>query len=201
MAGKHGALNGTDDGAIPAFAYSDAYVRFWPQDFSILGRSIVIHGFNKTRIAAGNSKIPTSRSLSRQNAAFNAFPPPAVISPYDSTADLYWNPTGKPSTYNSPSSLPIVAPIQPTPAIVFSNGTSPVPSREYLDSLPYRFPYPLIPLSEALNVNIKKVRNTKGVEVLANIPSTEKIPFVSRVSSLSPGTSLVLLIIVFRDTR
>ena len=79
LSGKHGALNGTSTGKIAAFAYSDDLVRFFPEPFSILGRSIIIHGFNKTRLAGG-----------------------LIISPYDGTADMNWNPTGKPSTYNPP---------------------------------------------------------------------------------------------------
>lgn len=52
LAGRHGKLNGS----LPVLniSYVDNYLRFWPQPFSILGRSIVLHAPNSTRIACGN---------------------------------------------------------------------------------------------------------------------------------------------------
>ncbi|KAL7409313.1 hypothetical protein BDY24DRAFT_403754 [Mrakia frigida] len=154
LSGKHGNLNGTSNGKIPAFAYSDDFVRFFPEEFSLLGRSIILHGFNKTRLAGGD-----------------------IISPYDGTADVHWNPTGKPSTYNPPSSLPTRAPVQPTPAIIWSNGTVADLNRTKLDSLPYPFPFPLLGISESLNVKLGSKENTKGIKLPTNEPSDEAPPF------------------------
>jgi len=54
LSGKHGYLMGTTGTAMAS--YTDQYVRFYPQDFSILGRSVVIHASNMTdvRLACGN---------------------------------------------------------------------------------------------------------------------------------------------------
>ncbi|KAG8977416.1 hypothetical protein FRC05_001814 [Tulasnella sp. 425] len=76
LSGKHGKLNGTADGSIDAFGFTDEFLRFWPEPLSILGRSIVFHDRNKTRIACGN-----------------------IISILDGTADASNLPTGKASTY------------------------------------------------------------------------------------------------------
>ncbi|KAH9814016.1 Cu/Zn superoxide dismutase [Melampsora americana] len=74
LAGRHGKLSGNMSTA--EMEYSDNFIRFWPQPFSILGRSIVIHAPNTTRIACGN-----------------------ITSFIDGTADDNGNPTGKPSNY------------------------------------------------------------------------------------------------------
>jgi len=52
LAGRNGKLNGSEP--TLNVSYLDNYVRFWPQPFSILGRSIVVHLPNSTRIACGN---------------------------------------------------------------------------------------------------------------------------------------------------
>jgi len=77
------------------------------------------------------------------------------------------------------STLPTKAPVQPTPAIVWSNGTKADLSRASLDSLPYPFPFPLLGISESLNVKLGSAENTKGVKLLTNEPSGEAPPFVS----------------------
>ncbi|KAG8934442.1 hypothetical protein FRC03_003431 [Tulasnella sp. 419] len=76
LSGKHGKLKGTDDGSVSSHGYNDDYVRFFPEDLSILGRSVVIHAANKTRIACGN-----------------------IISTIDGTADWSLHPTDQPSNY------------------------------------------------------------------------------------------------------
>lgn len=76
LAGRHGKLPGNVSTAD--LDYSDNFIRFWPQPFSILGRSIVIHHPNSTRIACGN-----------------------ITSLVDGTADENGNPTGKPSNYTT----------------------------------------------------------------------------------------------------
>ncbi|KAG8959229.1 hypothetical protein FRC00_001808, partial [Tulasnella sp. 408] len=82
LSGKHGKLNGTSSGEIDSFSYEDDYIRWYPQDLSILGRSVVIHAANKTRLACGD-----------------------IISVIDGTATEDGHPTYKPSTYvtNYPS--------------------------------------------------------------------------------------------------
>lgn len=42
LSGKHGAINGTEAGSIN-LNYTDEYLRFFPANLSLLGRSIVIH--------------------------------------------------------------------------------------------------------------------------------------------------------------
>ncbi|EGF98975.1 Cu/Zn superoxide dismutase [Melampsora larici-populina 98AG31] len=76
LAGRHGKLPGNVSTAD--VDYSDNFIRFWPQPFSILGRSIVIHAPNSTRLACGN-----------------------ITSFVDGTADENGNPTGKPSNYTT----------------------------------------------------------------------------------------------------
>lgn len=76
LSGKHGKMNGTTEGTVSAFGYTDDFLRFWPEQLSILGRSIVIHDRNKTRIACGN-----------------------ITSILDGTADESNQPTNKASTY------------------------------------------------------------------------------------------------------
>lgn len=56
--------------------YIDPFLRMWPEDFSLLGRSVVLHGLNSSRIACGN-----------------------VTSSVDGTADLNGIPTNMSSTY------------------------------------------------------------------------------------------------------
>lgn len=96
--GKHGKLNGTADGEIAPFGYSDAYVRFFPESHSLLGRSIVIHSSNKTRLACGN-----------------------ITSHLDETADSGYEPTQKNSKFVK--NYPIAAPIQPGPPVIPFTGT------------------------------------------------------------------------------
>ncbi|KAF9924459.1 hypothetical protein FBU30_005581 [Linnemannia zychae] len=54
LSGKHGNLNGTENGAIPLFWYLDTQLSFTtPANGPMVGRSVVIHN-NGTRIACGN---------------------------------------------------------------------------------------------------------------------------------------------------
>lgn len=52
LSGRHGKLNGSEP--TLSVSYVDNYVRFWPQPFSLFGRSVVLHLPNSTRIACGN---------------------------------------------------------------------------------------------------------------------------------------------------
>jgi Cu/Zn superoxide dismutase len=74
LAGRHGKLPGNITDI--QLDYTDKFIRFWPQPFSILGRSVVIHAPNSTRLACGN-----------------------ITSIVDGTADTNGKPTGKESTY------------------------------------------------------------------------------------------------------
>ena len=134
LSGKHGKLNATDDGNLPDITYSDAYVRFFPQDLSLLGRSVVIHSVNATRIACGN-----------------------IISRWDGTADASWNPTYQPSTYVT--DYPTTAPVQPTPVVIPSNGTT-WPDEATIASFPHPLPVPALSLGEALNVKLGSITHT-----------------------------------------
>lgn len=95
-------------------------------DVSILGRSIVIHNANKTRLACGN-----------------------IISSLDGTADAKGAPTNKPS--NFVTSYPKVAPVNPSPVLDVLNGTT-IPSNAVLDNLPWQFPFQALSIKQALYV-------------------------------------------------
>jgi hypothetical protein len=95
LSGKHGKLP-----ALPNVqnSYTDPFLRFWPQPLSLLGRSIVIHLPNLTRIACGN-----------------------ITSFLDGTADADGNPTNASSNYVT--NYPLTGAPAPTSFInLFSNG-------------------------------------------------------------------------------
>ncbi|KAG8760051.1 hypothetical protein FRC12_009639 [Ceratobasidium sp. 428] len=131
LSGKHGKMNGTDSGKIDDMSYDDDFARYYPRTHSLLGRSIVIHANNKTRLACGN-----------------------IYSPLDGTADRDFNPTGKPSNYVT--DYPKVAPVQPSPAVVPWEGTK-KPGQDVIEALPYPFPYPAYSIVESPNIKLKKV--------------------------------------------
>ncbi|KAG9039782.1 hypothetical protein FRB95_007209 [Tulasnella sp. JGI-2019a] len=121
ISGKHGPLQGTTSGMVPRFAFSSNLVRFFPEDFSILGRSIVIHSANKTRLACGN-----------------------ITSVLDGTAYPNLKPTNKPSTFitNYPTEPPFNPPTIETPFV--GNNT---PTDAQLEAMSFPLPNPLIPIS------------------------------------------------------
>ncbi|KAG9087441.1 hypothetical protein FRC07_012821 [Ceratobasidium sp. 392] len=131
LAGKHGKLNGTTTGEIATFGYSDPYLRFYPATHSLLGRSIVIHSSNKTRLACAN-----------------------ITSYLDGTADYSFEPTHKPSKYVK--DYPKAAPVQPTPAIIWSNGTTPVDPAVFA-TFPYLFPIAALDIYEAPSVKLGNI--------------------------------------------
>lgn len=57
LSGKHGGIMPVAGGQAPVFDYLDAYLRFFPQPFSLLGRSVVVHGENGAPVACGNSEL------------------------------------------------------------------------------------------------------------------------------------------------
>lgn len=120
---------------------------------SLLGRAIVVHAQNGTRIACGN-----------------------ITSPLDGTADpATLEPTLEPSTYNPPSTLPTTSFPLPGPPITPINGTD-FPSDAYLASLPYPWPHPHLTLAQSLNVELV-VKETKFGDLLpVGIPSDDPPP-------------------------
>uniref|UniRef100_A0A0S1MK79 superoxide dismutase n=1 Tax=Phakopsora pachyrhizi TaxID=170000 RepID=A0A0S1MK79_PHAPC len=74
LSGRNGKLPGKQ--SVANVSYTDKFLRFWPQPFTLLGRSIVIHAPNTTRIACGN-----------------------ITSVVDGTADNQGKPTNQSSNY------------------------------------------------------------------------------------------------------
>ncbi|QRV94355.1 copper/zinc superoxide dismutase domain-containing protein [Ceratobasidium sp. AG-Ba] len=158
LSGKHGKLNGTTNGQIARFGYSDEFVRFYPESHSILGRSIVIHSANKTRIACAN-----------------------ITSNLDGTADWSMEPTHKPSNYVK--NYPTSAPVPPGPPVSAFNGTV-MPDPAVFAAYPYPIPMAALTISEAPNVKLGnithsvKYNNTeKTITQLQDVKSDEKPPF------------------------
>jgi len=158
LSGKHGKLEGTPHGSIPKFSYTDRYVRFFPEEASILGRSIVIHNANKTRIACGN-----------------------IISVLDGTADWHGKPTHKPS--NFVTHLPKEASPNPKEIVDPFKGDK-LPSQHEVDALPFPLPLHAIKLSESINIAFKTITrrikvNHKEVDVKQpkGVPASGKGPF------------------------
>ncbi|KAG9090353.1 hypothetical protein FRC06_001120 [Ceratobasidium sp. 370] len=133
LSGKHGKFNGTDSGEIKAFEYYDNYVRFYPRSHSLLGRSIVIHAFNKTRLACGN-----------------------ITSTLDGTANS-WGPTYMPSTYVK--DYPSAAPVPPGPPIIPFNGTT-MTDPDVIASFPYPLPVPALPITKAWNIKLGTITHS-----------------------------------------
>jgi Cu/Zn superoxide dismutase len=127
FAGKFGKLKGTKDGSIAPFTFKDSYLRFFPEEASLLGRSIVIHAANKTRIACGN-----------------------IISPLDGTANKYGKPTYKPSTFVK--HLPSKPGFNPPEIIDPFNGTDSNPPQSFVNSLPFPLPFRAISLKRSINI-------------------------------------------------
>ncbi|KAG8864480.1 hypothetical protein FRB96_004983 [Tulasnella sp. 330] len=135
ISGKHGPLVGTSSGMIPKFAFSSNLVRFFPQDFSILGRSIVIHSANKTRLACGN-----------------------ITSVLDGTAFPNLKPSGLASNFitNYPTAPPFNPPVIATPFV--GNNT---PTDAQLEAMTFPLPNPLIPINAStLWVALTEVQQT-----------------------------------------
>ncbi|CAH7680904.1 superoxide dismutase [Phakopsora pachyrhizi] len=84
LAGRHGNLIAYSSDRVEK-SYRDEYLRFWPEPFSILGRSVVIHLPNSTRVACGS-----------------------IVSTIDGTGNSEGNPTYRPSKYVT--QLPTVGP-------------------------------------------------------------------------------------------
>ncbi|KAG9082278.1 hypothetical protein FRC07_014259, partial [Ceratobasidium sp. 392] len=131
LSGKFGKINGTNSGKVKDMSYDAGRVRWYPEPYSILGRSVVIHFSNKTRIACGN-----------------------IYSRLDGTADKSGKPNGKPSNYVK--DYPSVAPVQPSPAVVPFTGTE-YPGPDVIEALPYPWPEPARSISEAPNVKLDEI--------------------------------------------
>ncbi|KAG8706779.1 hypothetical protein FRC08_000860 [Ceratobasidium sp. 394] len=127
LSGKFGKFNGTDSGDLEPVEYYGKYIRWYPKSHSLLGRSIVIHANNKTRLACGN-----------------------ITSELDGTADSS-GPTYKPSTYVT--NYPSKAPVQPSPPIIPFNGTT-MTDPDVIASFPYPLPVPALPITKAWNIKL-----------------------------------------------
>ncbi|KAG8891904.1 hypothetical protein FRC01_014456, partial [Tulasnella sp. 417] len=125
----------------------DDYIRWFPQDLSILGRSVVIHSANKTRIACGD-----------------------IISTIDGTASNDGHPTYQPSHYvsNYPS-----AAIPNPPQVVTPFVGETWPDEQTLQNLPFPLGNPAISLSDSLNVQLTVESQTvwvNGTQTQAELP-------------------------------
>ncbi|EFP79354.1 hypothetical protein, variant [Puccinia graminis f. sp. tritici CRL 75-36-700-3] len=109
LSSRHGKFNGSE--STLNLAYIDDYLRFWPQPFSILGRSVVVHLPNSTRIACGN-----------------------ITSTVDGTANPDGAPTFNKSNYTT--QYPSQAPPAPPAKFEPFNGTTPNPAITLPSALP-----------------------------------------------------------------
>ncbi|PLW15199.1 hypothetical protein PCANC_12858 [Puccinia coronata f. sp. avenae] len=115
LSGRHGKLNGSE--AVLNLSYIDDYLRFWPQPFSILGRSVVVHLPNSTRIACGNitSAVDGTAAAdgtptfvkSNYTTQYSSHAPPAPPTKYEPFNGSTPNPAVL-SQITLPSSLPTV---------------------------------------------------------------------------------------------
>jgi len=153
ISGKTGRLNGTASGAIPEFNLTSNYIRWFPQEFSLLGRSIVIHSSNLTRLACGN-----------------------IISTLDGTADQNGVATWTNSTFQT--NYPTGPPYNPPQVVTPFLGTV-FPSNETIQNLPFPLPNPAIPISQATNVQL----STQVQTVFANGTQFSATLFVETASS------------------
>jgi len=160
MSGKYGPLSGTSSGVVSAFSFPSNLVRFFPQDFSILGRSIVISAANKTRLACGN-----------------------ITSVLDGTADADLNPTLKPSTVTT--NYPTAPPFNPAVVAMPFVGNQ-TPTRAQLLNMTFPLPNPLIPISnKTVYVELKMAKREAyfdNKEAIVTLPTEfvtppYKLPF------------------------
>jgi len=151
LSGKYGTIKGTKSGKISTFEYSTNLLRYFPQDFSILGRSVVIHSANKTRLACGN-----------------------ITSTLDGTAHSNGAPTYEPSTYvkNYPTGPPFTPAVVNTPFV----GKA-YPTKAELLKMTFPLPNALIPLSaKALWVKLTESKQKSyfdGKEHTVELPKEE----------------------------
>jgi len=153
LSGKHGKLDGSDGGTIDFTEYSDAYIRFFPVEASILGRSIVIHSANKTRLACGNITSPLDGTSSEAGIATNHIS-------------------------NFVTTYPSAAPVQPAQIIQPFNGTA-YPPQSYIDALPYPLPLHAVPLNESVNIKFRPANRhikVNNVNVTVTQPKGEIAP-------------------------
>ncbi|KAG9039781.1 hypothetical protein FRB95_007208 [Tulasnella sp. JGI-2019a] len=161
LSSRHGKLNGTLDGSIDAFGYTDNYLRFFPEAFSILGRSIVIHSANKTRLACGN-----------------------IISTLDGTASSDGMvATNKSSTFVT--HYPKTAPSNPPQTAAPFDGDI-APNATQLNNLPFALPNNAMTLRQSLNVNVTMTSSLayiNGTQVTVKMPmqypSNASVPFTA----------------------
>lgn len=134
---QHGKINATEGGKPKGIEYLDEFLRFYPQPFSLLGRSVVIEGADGKRLACGN-----------------------IISLLDDTADAAGLPTNKKSKYQN--DYPSAAFKPPTTAINPAiNGTE-INTKAFADAS-LAVPPKLPAISEAAGVILTKVADKPAI--------------------------------------
>lgn len=154
---QHGKINATEGGKPEDIEYLDEYLRFYPQPFSLLGRSVVIEGPDGKRLGCGN-----------------------IISLLDGTANEAGLPTNKKSTYQN--DYPSAAFKPPTTAIVPAiNGTA-VNTKAFADAS-LAVPPKLPAVSEAPGVFLTKVANRPAIMTTSFNASGTALPTQARFNS------------------
>lgn len=147
---QHGKINATESGEVESFDMIDPFLRFYPEEFSLLGRSIVIHGFNKTRLACGN-----------------------IISTLDGTLDpATIQASNKSSTYQT--SYPSAAPPAPTTTVTLGTGTT--INSAGLSSAGLKVPISLPPYSEAPDIVLTTKDGSVGIATTTFSASGTALP-------------------------
>jgi hypothetical protein len=157
FSGKFGKINGTSNGTTQQISFQDPYLRFFPTEASLLGRSIVIHANNKTRLACGN-----------------------ITSTLDGTGFSDGTQTNKSSTYVK--KYPSKAPPDPVQVYQPFNGTQ-YPPKNYTDNLPIPIPLHAVALNESVNIAFRTV--TRQIK-LNGTDATVKQPEGYAVSGTGP---------------
>ena len=131
-------------GSPPPRQYIDPYLRFFPQPFSLLGRSIVIEAWNGQRIACGN-----------------------IISALDGTADSFGTATNAQSSYqNDYASIDIATPSR---SMNIANGAwGKVVQTSRISAASMTVPASLPPISAGNNIVLTTDSNGQAEAVAAS---------------------------------
>jgi len=159
LSGRHGKLNGS----LPVLniSYIDDYLRFWTQPFTLLGRSVVLHAPNSTRIACGN-----------------------ITSLVDGTATANGEPTFLSSNYTT--QYPSRAPPSSSAKYEPFNGSTPNP--EVLSKITLPFPLPTVLTSPNIFLGTNQTEKTvDGKKELIIVPAAYN---ASTSFTYTPGATL-----------
>ncbi|KAH9448892.1 hypothetical protein Pst134EA_028184 [Puccinia striiformis f. sp. tritici] len=203
LASRHGKLNGSE--ATLNVSYIDDYLRFWPQPFSILGRSVVVHLPNSTRIACGNitsavdgtataAGVPTlmSSNFTTQYPSQAPPAPPAKFEPFNGSTP---NPEVL-SQITLPSTLPTV---QTSPNIMLGTNatTHMVNGKAEPVTLPAAVnataPFTYTPGAALPSQNDTSINSTAGAK---NSTDGAKQGASSGVERLAPAPTFSLVVIL-----